>query len=312
MVWNVKAMANPTKFKILDDLRQRFGNVRKLKGSESLFVIGDEAARIYFRYSKVHARGRTFFGLRELDLRQLEGHNSFLCFLLNDDSPPVFVPYMDFEEVFSNAQTARDGQYKVQLITQASTLELYIARQGRFNVEAYVGFEPLERSIESRRLRETQELSHSQVQTLLAGIGRLKGYEVYVPDYDSGKLDWSLTRKFQLCRLPKGFDQVSGILSEIDVVWIANGRNKIEGLYEVEHSTPVYSGLLRFNDVFLTDPQITRFSVVSNDTRRNLFSRQLFRPTFRKSGLAELCSFLEYANVFAWHQRLLKGASNDT
>ncbi len=305
-------MANPTKFKTLDDLRQRFGNVRKLKGSESLFVIGDEAARIYFRYSKVHKGGRTFFGLRELDLRQLEGHNSFLCFLLNDDSPPVFVPYMDFEEVFSNAQAARDGQYKVQLITQGSTLELYIARQGRFNVEADVGFEPLERSIESGRLREKQDLSHSQVQTLLAGIGYLKGYEVYVPDYDSGKLDWSLTRKFQLCRrLPKGFEQVIGILSEIDVVWVANGKNKIEGLYEVEHSTPVYSGLLRFNDVLLTDPKITRFSIASNDTRRDLFSRQLFRPTFRKSGLVELCSFLEYANVFAWHQRLLKGESND-
>jgi hypothetical protein len=133
-----------------------------------------------------------------------------------------------------------------------------------------------------------------------------------VPDYDSGKLDWSLTRKFQLRRgLSKGFDQVTGILSEIDVIWVANGRNKIEGLYEVEHSTPVYSGLLRFNDVHLTDPNITRFSIVSNDMRRDLFSRQLFRPTFRKSGLAELCSFLEYDNVFAWHQRLLIGASNE-
>jgi hypothetical protein len=305
-------MVNPAKFKILDDLQQRFGSVRKLKGSESLFVIGDEAARVYFRYSKVHNGGRTFFGLREVDLRQLEGHNSFLCFLLNDNSPPVFVPYMDFEEVFSNSQTARDGQYKVQLLTHASTLELYVSRQGRFNVEAYVGFGPIERSIESRLLREKQDLSHSQVQTLIAGIGCLKGYEVYVPEYDSGKLDWSLTREFQLCRrLPKGFDQVSGILSEIDVVWVANGRNKIEGLYEVEHSTPVYSGLLRFNDVLLTDPTIKRFSIVSNDTRRDLFSRQLFRPTFRKSGLAELCSFLEYANVFAWHQRLLKGESND-
>lgn len=305
-------MPNATKSKILDDLRQRFGDVRKLKGSESLFVIGDEAARIYFRYSKVHARGRTFFGLREVDLRQLEGHNSFLCFLINDNSPPIFIPYPDFEEVFFNAQAARDGQFKVQLITQATTLELYVARQGRFNVEAYVGFEPLERSIESRLLSATQNLTHSQVQTLLAGIGHLKGYEVYVPDYDSGKLDWSLTRKFQLCReLPRGFDQVSGILGEIDVIWVANGKNKIEGLYEVEHSTPVYSGLLRFNDVHLTDPKINRFSIVSNDLRRDLFARQLFRPTFRKSGLAELCSFLEYANVLAWHQRLLKGASHE-
>ncbi len=306
-------MANPKKSKILADLRQRFGDIRKLKGSESLFVIGDEAARIYFRYSKVHTGGRTFFGLREVDLRQLEGHNSFLCFLLNDGSPPLFVPYLDFEEVFANAQPARDGQYKVQLTNQANTLELYVARQGRFNVEAYVGFEALERSLEAQRLREASSLSHSQVQTLLAGIGHAKGYEVFVPESDIGKLDWSLTKNFSLRRhLPEGFDQVRSILREIDVVWVANGRNKIEGLYEVEHSTPVYSGLLRFNDILLTESRVSRFSIVSNDIRRDLFSRQLFRPTFKKSGLAELCSFLEYANVFAWHGRLLKGDPNDT
>ena len=90
-------------------------------------------------------------------------------------------------------------------------------------------------------------------------------------------------------------------------MWVAPGRDTIEGLYEVEHSTPVYSGLLRFNDVLLTDPTVSRFSIVSNDARRDLYSRQLFRPTFKKSGLAELCSFLEYTNVFDWHTRLLKG-----
>ena len=305
-------MANPTKSKVLDDLQQRFGEVRKLKGSESLFVIGEEAARIYFRYSKVPEGGRTFFGLREVDLRQLEGHNSFLCFLLDDGSPPVFVPYADFEEVFANAEPARDGQYKVQLTNQASALELYVARQGRFNVEAYVGFETLERSLEAQRLREATDLSHSQVQTLLAGIGHAKGYDVFVPESDVGKLDWSLTEDFSIRRkLPEGYDQVRTVLSEIDVVWVESGRNKIAALYEVEHLTPVYSGLLRFNDILLTDPSVSRFSIVSNNVRRELFARQLFRPTFKKSGLAELCSFLEYANVFAWHRRLLQGDSHE-
>ena len=306
-------MANLHKTKVLDDLRKRFGDVRKIKGSESLFVIGDEAARIYFRYSKIHAGGRTFFGLREVDLRQLEGQNSYLCFLLDNNAPPLFVPYSDFEEVFAAAQTASDGQYKVQLLTQTDTLELYVSRQGRFNVEAYVGLETIERGMEAERLRGSRLFSHSQVQTLIAGIGHIKGYDVYVPAYDVGNLDWSLTKSFPLRRqIPEGFDQVRGILGEIDVVWIASGRNDVEGLYEVEHSTGVYSGLLRFNDVLLTDPRVTRFSVVSNELRRDLYSRQIFRPTFRKSGLAELCSFLEYSNVFAWHQRLQNGDQNDT
>lgn len=306
-------MPNLRKAEVLEKLRRRFGEVLKVKGSESLFTIGREAARIYFRYSKVHPRGRTFFGLRDSDLRQLEGHNAYLCFLLDSGASPVFVPYADFEEVFHNAQPARDGQYKVQMYTQADALELYVARQGRFNVEGYVGFEALERSMDASLLREARDLSHSQVQTLLAAIGHAKGYDVWVPENDIGKLDWSLTKNFRLrTRLPEGFQEIRGILCEIDVVWVASGQSAIAGLYEVEYSTPVYSGLLRFNDVLLTDPKVSRFSIVSNDMRRELFSRQLRRPTFRKSGLAEICSFLEYANVFDWHRRLLRSYPRET
>ena len=300
--YTVIRMANPYKSQVIESLRQRFGEIRKIKGSESLLVVGDEAARIYFRYSRVFPGGRTFFGLREVDLRQLEGQNSYLCFLLDDDSPPLFIPYVDFEEVWYNAETAKDGQYKVQLYKEG-TLQLYVARQGRFNVEGYVGLETLENAMDAGRLRQALAMSDSQVQTLVAAIGHFKGYDVFVPESDIGRLDWSLAERFPLRQaIPAGFERVRAS-SEIDVVWVASGKNKVEGLYEIEHSTPVYSGLLRFNDVLLTDPKISRFSIVSNDTRRDLFSRQLFRPTFRKSGLAELCSFLEYANVLEWHRR---------
>lgn len=306
-------MGNTHKADIVEKLRQRFGELRKLAGSESLFALGDDAARVYIRYSKVHPRGRTFFGLRDVDLRQLEGHNSFLCFLLDDGSPPIFIPYADFEEVFREAETASDGQYKVQLHRQRRALELYVARQGRFNVEGYVGFDAIGRSVDAKRLREARNLSHSQVQTLLAGIGHLKGYEVCVPAHDSGNFDWSLTSHFPLRdSVPGGFEDAFHVLSEIDVIWVAPGRNDIEGLFEVEHTTSVYSGLLRFNDILLTDPKVSRFSIVSNETRRAVFARQLYRPTFRKSGLAELTSFLEYANVFDWHERLSKGGSLGT
>lgn len=305
-----ETMGNTRKADVIEELRQRFGELRKLPGSESLFALGDDAARVYIRYSKVHPRGRTFFGLREIDLRQLEGHNSFLCFLFDDGSPPIFIPYADFEEVFREAETASDGQYKVQLHKQSQALELYVARQGRFNIEGYVGFDAIARSVDARRLREVRDLSHSQVQTLLAGIGHLKGYEVSVPAYDAGKFDWSLTTRFRLRdSVPAGFERVSEILSEIDVIWVAAGRNEIEGLFEVEHTTSVYSGLLRFNDILLTEPKVSRFSIVSNETRRAVFARQLYRATFRKSGLAELTSFLEYANVLDWHERLCKAHS---
>lgn len=301
-------MPESLKSGLLDTIRARFGEVRKIGGSQSLFSIGKDAARIYVRYSKVHPGGRTFFGLRDVDLRQLEGHNAFICFLRDDAPEPLFVPYADFEEVFRSAQPAKDGQYKVQLVADRGALEMYIARQGRFNVEGYVGLATFAHSLDAGRLRGALDLSHSQVQTLLAAIGHIKGFEVFVPENDVGKLDWSLTGQFALHgKIFPRYSDVEGVLSEIDVVWLRTGRDAIEGLFEVEHSTPVYSGLLRFNDILLADPSVSRFSIVSNDTRRASFSRQLFRPTFKKGGLAELVTFLEYANVLEWHRRLAKG-----
>ena len=49
--------------------------------------------------------------------------------------------------------------------------------------------------------------SHSSVQTLLAGLGNLKGYDVFVPANNVSGLDWSLTESFRLlapCLLGSG------------------------------------------------------------------------------------------------------------
>lgn len=305
-------MPNLHKANLLHELRLRFGELRKLPESQSLFVIGDDAARINYRYSKLHDARRTFFGLREIDLRRLEGHNSFLCLQLDDGSDPLFIPYSDFEEIFHTSEPASDGQYKVQLFTGEQTKELYIARHGRFNVEGFVGLEPLQRSLNQDRLREYRNLSHCQVQTLLAAIGHRKGYDVWLPDNNIAQMDWSLTDQFNVCReLPSGFEEVAAILAEIDVVWVTAGANRIEALFEVEHSTPIYSGLFRFNDLLLTAPSLSRFSIVSNDTRRGVFSRQVYRPTFRRSGLSDMVSFLEYPNVFDWHERIVRRSQVD-
>jgi hypothetical protein len=88
-------------------------------------------------------------------------------------------------------------------------------------------------------------------------------------------------------------------------MWIERGAGRLNALFEVEHSTPVYSGLLRFNDVLLVSPQLgARFTVVSNDKRRSLFIRQLRRPTFKFSRLNEYCTFMEYGGVYNWYLRL--------
>lgn len=74
-------MPNETKNTFLRELTERHGKIHRLGTSLSLYDIGDGAARVYIRYSKVHARGRTFYGLRKEDLHELEGHGAVVCFL---------------------------------------------------------------------------------------------------------------------------------------------------------------------------------------------------------------------------------------
>lgn len=153
------------------------------------------------------------------------------------------------------------------------------------------------------------QLSHSQVQTLLGSIGSAKGHDIWIPRVDRSGLDWSLTGEYPLNKsLPHRFKAVEPVLSEVDVVWVRRGAGDLVALFEVEHTTSVYSGLLRFNDVHLIAPDLhPRFSVVANDARRSLFVRQVNRPTFQRSGLSEICTFMEYENVLDWHKRIARG-----
>jgi len=154
------------------------------------------------------------------------------------------------------------------------------------------------------------EFSHSQIQTLIGSIGAIKGYSVWIPVNDRNKLDWNVAEKF-VCmdELPTRYKPISGVVSEVDVTWLQRGSSEMRAMFEIEHSTQIYSGLLRFNDLHLAEPNLKpKFSIVANDVRRTLFLRQISRPTFRLSGLAEVCNFLEYRDVHSWFNRV-KGVS---
>ena len=65
-------MANQLKPELLAELKRRYGSLRKLDATQSLYEIGKSAARVYIRYSKLHARNQGFYGLREDDLEYVD------------------------------------------------------------------------------------------------------------------------------------------------------------------------------------------------------------------------------------------------
>ena len=217
------------------------------------------------------------------------------------------MPFSEIEDVFETVSPASDGQYKVQVFIQPDALELYIPTAGRFNVEGYVGWTQLEWATK-QSVQQVPEMSHAQVQTLLGAIGAARALHVWIPPADRCGLDWGLARKYALLKkLPLSSGVTLDILRQIDVVWMRKGTTAPAALFEVEHSTPVYTGLLRFNDIHLSMPHVdAKFSIVANDSRRSLFSRQIRRPTFQSSGLSDLCSFLRYDDVYAWHTRVCR------
>jgi hypothetical protein len=303
-------MPKPVKEQFLKELRQRFPSLKKLEGSQSLFEIPETSSRVYVRYSKVHPDGRTFFGLRQVDLRQLEGQRSVICFLWEGQTTPLLIPFPAFEDVFASLTPADDGQYKAQVYSDPASTELYIANAGRFGVEGYFGWNELNTPADSKTRSQASVLGHSQVQTILGAIGFAKGNDIWCPQVDRAGLDWTVADQFPLHNsLPHRFQAVEPVLSEVDVVWMNRGAGDLVALFEVEHTTSIYSGLLRFNDVHLVAPDLhPRFSIVANDTRRSLYVRQVNRPTFQRSGLAEVCTFMEYENVLDWYSRIKKGA----
>ena len=298
-------MPNPTKDSFLAELRKRVGSLVKLPNSNSLFEIGSGLARIYIRYSKVHPRGLTFFGLRKDDLRQLEGHASFIVFLWDNQASPLFLPYGAYEELLNTIEPAGDGQFKAQVYTNAESIELYIARLGRFNLEGLSGWSQLDSISNGQTGAIIPDLNHSQIQSLITAIGAAKGYDIWIPPNDRSGLDSAFVTRFTPREiLPQPLMAVFDVLQEIDIVWLRPGSNEIAGMFEVEHTTPIYTALLRFNDVHLMSPNISQtFRVIANEARRPLFVRHLNRPTFVASGLHQICTFLEYRNIYGWFQR---------
>lgn len=85
-------------------------------------------------------------------------------------------------------------------------------------------------------------------------------------------------------------------MENIDVVWKQEFR--IGAAYEIENSTSIYSGLLRFADLNILAPNtLYPMFVVAPADRKNRLREQLRRPTFKQLGLDRKVRFLSYENI---------------
>jgi len=152
-------------------------------------------------------------------------------------------------------------------------------------------------SIDERIERVPTE--HVEMQWRLIRLGQLAKCDVWVPRNDQPKqFDGHQFRDFVLQEFHETLD-VPRSIQNIDVVW-KFGPYSIKSAFEIEHSTSIYSGILRLSDLRAEAPNSNYplFIVASEERRRRVFE-ELRRPTF--SGpclrLNEVIRFLGYEKV---------------
>ncbi len=141
---------------------------------------------------------------------------------------------------------------------------------------------------------EREAATHAQIQWVLARIGHSLDCRVWIAANDRNK-EWNGERlaDVSLASLPPlGIDQDSQRLIErIDVLWLKGG-NQVAAAFEIEHTTSIYSGLLRMSDLIALSPNLNfPLYIVTSTDRLDQVRRQLLRPTFQALELHKRCGF---------------------
>jgi len=142
-----------------------------------------------------------------------------------------------------------------------------------------------------------------KVQGLIAQIGSKMGFRIWLPKADRERV--KATLDFDLASalidiLPMNYnDATIRTIEQIDVIWL-KGRS-IARAFEIEHTTAIYSGLLRMADLVALQPDINiPLHIVAPETRQETVLDQIRRPVFsllETGPLSSRCSLLTYDDV---------------
>ena len=145
------------------------------------------------------------------------------------------------------------------------------------------------------------DLTHTQVQAWLRDLGLALGYKVWVAANDRGRAyNGTMLGTGCLDRLPPSIEDAAGAESIrlIDILWIEAASSCVIAAFEVEHTTSIYSGIVRMLDLALSgDLHATGgLFLVAPDGREVEVRNQLPRPAF--SRVADLkVRFLPYGEL---------------
>ena len=149
---------------------------------------------------------------------------------------------------------------------------------------------------------QTEKATHDEIQYLLLKLGSDIGLDVWVARNDRNKeykgIPFQNIPRLKR-ELPRQFDSATNKTIElIDVLWLQG--DAIIAAFEVEHTSTIYSGLLRMSDLVSMQPNIKiNLYLVASDDRRGKVISEINRPTFTKlkPSLPKICKFISYSKL---------------
>ena len=150
------------------------------------------------------------------------------------------------------------------------------------------------------RTKSDPEPTHDEIQWLLLSLGDAMGLNVRPANNDVNKSyrgnKFADIKRLQQT-LPVQFDhRTQRIIEHIDVLWLQG--NSIVAAFEIEHTTSIYSGLLRMSDLIALQPNLNiNLFIVAPDVRRDKVKSEINRPTFAKLNLPKRCRYIAYSRL---------------
>lgn len=165
---------------------------------------------------------------------------------------------------------------------------------------------------QSRLTREAVEgdQSHTQMQALLRDLGLSLGYRVWIASNDRNRAcGGGRLADGCLDQLPEeiGTTAAADTIRLIDVLWLEPEVPRVAAAFEVEHSTSIYSGIVRMLDLAFGMPDHTTSALflVAPDKRESDVRSQLRRPAFGRISHLNV-RFLPYSELQTHHAAITR------
>lgn len=167
-----------------------------------------------------------------------------------------------------------------------------------------------DRANKALQANREEDRTHTEIQGWLRDLGRALGFKVWVASNDRNR-PYGGGRLAEGCleSLPDSLERTPGVdaIRLIDVLWFEPGSERVTAAFEVEHTTSIYSGIVRMLDLALglSGHSAQALFLVAPDAREGDVRDQLVRPAF--SRVADLnLRFIPYGELAAHREAITR------